>query len=223
MAAGSDRRAWRAQAQAFADTRCLFVDLPEHGRSLEAGPFSIDGTVTAVAALIRARAPAGRAHLVGHSLGGIVVLHLLAAAAEVVDHAVVASGNLHPSALYRVLASWPACLLLSAAGRLTGRGTPAAVLHRLYGETLRHLRIPEGLAAAEAPTLLLAGDREPAFLRASNREVAARLPHARALVVAAAGHLYPFETPERFEALVRRWLADASVDDLAGVRPDPGP
>lgn len=86
---GTSGWAWAPVVERLADYHCLVPDLPEHGMSLAAGPFSIRGAARAVAELIRARAHGRRAHVVGLSLGGQVVLELLASDRDVIDRAVL--------------------------------------------------------------------------------------------------------------------------------------
>jgi len=68
----------------------LVPDLPGHGRSGRAW-VSLADTVQAAAELVRSRTAAGRAHVVGLSLGGYVAA-LLAANEPAVVHSVVVSG-----------------------------------------------------------------------------------------------------------------------------------
>lgn len=59
----------------------LLPSLPHHGRDSDAdssaiGPFTLDYTSALLAELIRTKAHGGQAHVVGHSLGGNMALHL---------------------------------------------------------------------------------------------------------------------------------------------------
>ncbi len=83
---------WQAQVEALKEEYHLLVpDLPEHGRSADIKPFSIAGSVALVAELIRTQARGGKAHVVGLSEGAQITLALLAAAPELVDHAIISS------------------------------------------------------------------------------------------------------------------------------------
>jgi pimeloyl-ACP methyl ester carboxylesterase len=75
---------WDPVLPHLAAYRCLVPDLPGHGSSRSADPFTMRGAADAVGALIRARAPAGRAHVVGLSLGAQVGIELLATSPSVV-------------------------------------------------------------------------------------------------------------------------------------------
>ncbi|KAF5226918.1 hypothetical protein FAUST_12104, partial [Fusarium austroamericanum] len=56
----------------------LIPDMPSHGNSVDIRPFEVDDTVRRLAALIKAEARGGRAHVVGISIGG----HIAAALAS---------------------------------------------------------------------------------------------------------------------------------------------
>ena len=80
---------WQPQIEAFPDYHLLVPDLPEHGRSLAEAPFTIPDAAERVANLIRDRGHGGRAHVIGLSLGAQIAIQLLAAAPEIVDHALL--------------------------------------------------------------------------------------------------------------------------------------
>ena len=56
---------WEPVVERMQQYRCLVPDLPHDGKSFEQGPFEMARAATAVAELIRSRADAGRAHVVG--------------------------------------------------------------------------------------------------------------------------------------------------------------
>ena len=87
---GLSSKMWQPAIEMLPDfCRILAPDLPEQGQSEGIAPFTLDDTARRVAALIRQRVPGGKAHVVGLSLGGAVVLTLLHLAPEVVDRALV--------------------------------------------------------------------------------------------------------------------------------------
>lgn len=72
---GADLSSWRLMAaQIDIPNPIMALDLPGHGASLAHGANSFDQIVEAVAQTLRAGA--GRAHLVGHSLGGAIAIAL---------------------------------------------------------------------------------------------------------------------------------------------------
>jgi pimeloyl-ACP methyl ester carboxylesterase len=99
-----DETVWRAQVPALAaDHRVITIDLPGHGRSggPRDGVFSFDLFARAIEA-VRGQAQAGRAVLVGHSMGAPVVvqyarLYPQVAIALVLADGVVRQRRSHPA------------------------------------------------------------------------------------------------------------------------------
>jgi pimeloyl-ACP methyl ester carboxylesterase len=69
--------------------RCVAVDLPGHGRRAHE-PFTIEAAVAAIEEAIRAEVPAGRAVLVGLSLGGYMAIETAVARPDIVAGLVLA-------------------------------------------------------------------------------------------------------------------------------------
>ncbi len=80
---------WEPVVERMQQYRCLVPDLPHYGKSFQQGPFEMGRAAAAVAELIRSRVGAGRAHVVGFSLGAQVGVQLLATEPKLVDRAVL--------------------------------------------------------------------------------------------------------------------------------------
>lgn len=122
---------------------CVTVDLPGSGVNHEVTWRSFDDSAAAVAAVIAAT-PAGRAHVVGLSLGGYVAVMLAARHPAVVDNVVVSgitTEPLVPARRYR---------LLMRAGEVVMR-QPA--LTRAYASALRLPREARDAMAGDARVL----------------------------------------------------------------------
>lgn len=100
--------------------RCVAVDLPGHGRRADE-PFTIEGAIAAVDQAIRAEVPAGRAVLVGHSLGGYMAIEVADARPDLVAGLVLAGCSIE--------ATGPASWLFGSAARVFER-VPVATLER---------------------------------------------------------------------------------------------
>lgn len=68
---------WKKQLEYFKDYHCIAPDLPEHGKTNNAGQISIRDSAYQIAELIEKQANGRKAHLVGHSLGAKVIVELL--------------------------------------------------------------------------------------------------------------------------------------------------
>lgn len=233
---GLSLRLWQPQFTALAEFSCLAPDLPEHGESRAAGPFTLDGAARAVATLIQARATGGRAHVVGPSLGGAVALTLLRLAPEVVQSVLVSGvtaplprpvrGLTHLAA--GAVTLMPRGLLVTAAtvpvrlpwGPYTvpvpERAALCSDLRRNFTPPLVHhvalaltgLELP---AVASAPVLVLVGGQELWGSRAAARRVVGRIQGARGGVVPGVGHLWNLQAPDLFAAILRAWVGGGAL------------
>ena len=128
---GLSHRQWTPQLQGLPHLRLIAPDLPEHGRSREAGPFTLDGAARQVLAVLDQHVPGERVAVVGSSLGGAVALQLL---------------RLAPERFTRLLVTGSAAGLSPLAGRLML--SSISVLRwfqeeRLVRQALRQFHIPE--------------------------------------------------------------------------------
>lgn len=226
---GLSGRMWRPQMDALTDFHCLAPDLPEHGRSQAAGPFSLRGAAEAVIALIRERTPSGRAHVAGLSIGGAVGLEILCAAPECVDKAMLSGPTpaLGRTTVTLVDAINGPLLRLLPRQRLidmTARSlhVPAAYrdlvdgdLQLLTPQLYRHInrataevRLPQHAAPG---TLIVVSEREPAISRRHAARIGSTVAGAVACQVQGVGHGWSLEAPELFNATLRAWLAGAPL------------
>lgn len=223
---------WQEQVRAMPEYHCLVPDLPEHGHSLDAGPYTMAGATEAVAELIRTRAHGRRAHCVGLSLGAQLIVVLLASHPELVDRAVISGALVRPFPgvrllggaldwsirMYLPIKDWPWLVRLN----MRSNGIPSkyfeetqedtrritvAGFGRLMRENLQY-RLPDGLQNLSVPALVVVGQKEYGIMRQSARDLTHAIPSSRGYVVDGVGHNWALESPDRFTALVRAWLAD---------------
>ena len=87
---GLSSKSWKPVIEKLeANFYCLAPDLPEQGKSFSIKPFTLDNSAERVAEIIRKKVPGKKAHLVGLSLGGALVLTMLRLYPEVVETAMV--------------------------------------------------------------------------------------------------------------------------------------
>ena len=203
---------WQPQVEALSgDYHCLVPDLPEHGRSANVTPFTIQGSASMVADLIRENAHQGRAHIIGLSQGAQINLALMALAPEIVDRAVVSSAIVRPlpggmskispqtaAAMYRWSVEpfknndwWTRINMKYSAGipdayfpqfRETYQQMNADLFARILVENQR-FHLPAGLERVTAPVLVLAGRNEYKAMTQSVSDIVAALPNARGYLV----------------------------------------
>lgn len=226
------RSMWRTQMTDLADTfRVVAVDLPGHGTRAD-DAFDLDAAADGVAVAIR-DAAAGRAVVVGLSLGGYVAMHLAARDPDLVRGLVLSGATAEPVggraipfqvlaiALERVDARWldalnrwffrtrfPAAIAdpIIASGFWYRGG--AAALRTIIGE-----RFVPRLAAFDGPTLIINGTWDVVFrLSAATFTRAARRP--RRVRLRGAIHLANLDRPAVFGAAIRSFMA--SLDGVEG-------
>lgn len=218
---GPDGRMWRWHLDRLGESfHCLAPDLPGFGRSNRLRSISLVQTADLIAELIASDVPARRAHVVGLSYGGSVVLSLLARHPDRVERAVVdGSGVLSwwgdrlvvagAVAVSPIINTRPVAAALGLVGlRELGdvlRSASPAAFRRAFLEgytpplSSRQLEAP-------CPTLFVAGEKE-ATVRASNAAFAALMPHATACFMPGFGHAWFAWRRELHVRMVEAWLS----------------
>jgi pimeloyl-ACP methyl ester carboxylesterase len=228
---GNSAAMWRRHMKALSEFRCLAPDMPGHGASASIRWVSRADTADRVAGIIEAL-PEGRAHVVGLSLGGSVALELLARRADLLDHVIVDGCSALASPLapvmkvgVRLVAPF---IRRPPVGRLIARGIgvsePADVADLLdqfsqadpgsFGRAFadaQEVRVSEALIRAPNPTLLVAGEKELAHVRRSNRQLGESMPHAQSRMMPGEGHGWLGRAPDVHVAMVRAWVEDQAL------------
>ncbi len=202
---------WDPVVGRLTDFHCLVPDLPEHGRSMDIRPFTMQLAANLSADLVRQQAHGGKAVVVGLSEGAQTVVQMLATAPEVIERAVVSSALLLPMGglgwLYRprILAwmfrlsvppfrnnEWWMRVNMKYSAAIPDEFFPQYRANfQLMNESQfvnlilenQKFRLPAGLDKATAPTLVVAGKREYEVVRESARRLVAALPNARAMAL----------------------------------------
>jgi pimeloyl-ACP methyl ester carboxylesterase len=203
---------WQAQVDALcSEYHCLVPDLPEHGRSADVKPFTIQGSAASIADLIREKAHNGRAHVVGLSQGAQINLALMALAPELIDHAIVISAVVRPlpggmdklspkmaASLYRWTIEpfknndwWTRVNMKYSAGIPDSYFPQFREMYHLMNADLfarilvenQRFRLPAGLERVKAPALVVAGRNEYKAMTQSVGDIVAALPNAQGYLV----------------------------------------
>jgi 3-oxoadipate enol-lactonase len=228
---GGGRNAWSDELSGTGRALCdagfevAAVDLPGYGDSAAIDPYTMAGVAQRVASLIDALG-AGRAILVGHSLGGMVAQELCALAPERVQALVLVGTS---SAFGKPGGAWQQQFLADRFAPLdAGRGMPelaaslvagmlgpqapastvaaatrlmAAVPEATYRQALTALTTFDRraqLAHIDVPTLCITGEHDRNAPPSLMQQMAMRIRGAEYLCLAGAGHLAPMEAPDPF-------------------------
>ncbi|MGE0542451.1 MAG: alpha/beta fold hydrolase [Dehalococcoidia bacterium] len=210
--AGSSRW-WRRNVPALAARyRTYLVDLPRFGAMHGRGRFVL---VEAAAWLVAWMRSAGldHAHIIGHSMGGLIAIRLAAQQPDTVSRLVLTAPAGLPSA--RSLAAHALPLLRAARhskpGLLpllaydTARAGPRTLWRAAQEIVSEDVRAD--LAAIRSPTLVIMGENDPLVPPATGRILQERIADARLLVLKAAGHVVMFDQPDAFNRAVVPFLA----------------
>ena len=212
------------------------LDLRNHGRSPWADTMSFDEMAGDVAAFIRAHdlSPAG---VIGHSLGGKVVMRLALRRADLVARLVVV--DVAPVAYGHSFAPFVEAMQAVDLAAVQRRADADLQLQRAIGDPAIRNFLMQNLVKTDAgfvwrinlaalaanmpelrgfpalaedaaylgPTLFIAGGRSP-YIQAGHRPLIARLfPVAEHAVIEGAGHWVHAEHPAEFLAEIRQFLA----------------
>jgi pimeloyl-ACP methyl ester carboxylesterase len=228
--AGEDHRSWRFQVGDLAEVATVLAwDEPGCGRS-DDPPEDVDLTALALS-LAAVVETAGRAHVLGFSWGGTVVLELWRQRPDLVASLVLADtyagwrGSLPAEEVEGRVAAVTAALDAehpdpSVPGLFAGAPAPAveALLEEMATDvrpaTLRRLLplmadadLSGVLPTIDVPTLLLWGEHDVRSPLSVARAFEAAIPGAVLEVLAGAGHAGHLERPAAFTAAVRSWVA----------------
>jgi 3-oxoadipate enol-lactonase/4-carboxymuconolactone decarboxylase len=236
---GTTLEMWDAQTRALASRyRCLRYDTRGHGRSglVEAVP-TIETLADDLAGLLDGLGIEA-AHVVGLSLGGmtaqafaaryperVVGLVLLATAAHLPppegwdERARVVRSEGMGAIVDAVMARWFTADTIALAPEIVRsvRQRFLALDPRGYAAcciAIRDMDLRDRIGAIRAPTLVIAGEDDPATRLEMLEDVSSRIPGARLLVVPEAAHLVAVEQPDMVSAEIRTFLAQ-----VGGTRP----
>jgi 3-oxoadipate enol-lactonase len=228
--AGGNHLSWWQQVPHFCDRfTCVTFDHRGFGQSIETAGRGGTAFVEDLRQLLD-RLGIGRAHLIAQSMGGWTCLGFALRYPQRVDRLVMCDthGGLTSDeiaqawTLPRQALSLPAGIHPAAGERMARE---QSALHFLYAQindlnpprTLSDLAAllgaagapsPSAVAQLQLPVLFITGE-EDIVIPPGVCEVAARhFPNARVERVAAAGHSVYFERPDRFNAIVDRFLAE---------------
>ena len=232
IGAGASTFALQLEAFAAAGYRAIAWDMPGYGGSSPLPLVTIDALVATLGAFLR---QFERPVLVGHSMGGMLILRLLALAphaarAVVLSQTSAAFGAKDPAWATQFVQSRLAPLdaghsMADLAGNMVNgmvgddpdpAGTAlawagiAATPNATFRDTV--LALPgfdqrDTLATIMVPTLVLAGSRDTNAPAPGMERMAARIPGARYVCIEGAGHLVHLEQPGAFNSVVLEFLA----------------
>jgi pimeloyl-ACP methyl ester carboxylesterase len=228
---------WEKQVKEFDDYHCIVPDLPEHGKSIDVKPFSINKSAEMIADIIHDHTSNGKAHLVGISLGAQIIIQILSKTPELIDHAII-SGTL----VHRISNTESLLKLLEYATEVYKpvKNTDFFIkanmrtynmpkfffdkfkestllikndsLNRVLKENMIFKR-PDGLEKIEIPVLVMTGEKDYKVIKESADVLLNLLPLSEGYEAPKVGHAWNLEDPIKFNWVIRRWITNNSVKD----------
>lgn len=211
---------WSPQIELLPDRHVLAPDLPGLGARNDVVWPGMPAAADDVADLIRSRAIGGRAHVVGLSLGGFVAVHLVRRHPELVRTCLVTGvaltglGRLERAVIAPQVRLWhrrPYWAAQAALFRIppdsrgpfadAGSGVRPESNRRTFAEVAGST-VPAGPWAYDGPMLAVAGEREPASVRAAFGPLRQALPRTRTWIAPRMHHAWNIEDPQLFTDLV---------------------
>lgn len=210
---------WRRNIPALsASFRVTAIDLPGFGGTHPDARFVLDDVPGQVVDLM-AEVGIDRAHVIGHSMGGVVAGGIAADHPERVDRLVLVDAGfiaLDPSWRHRITGSvatlpWSS---LSMAPVLV-RDVWRSGLIRMAGATREVLGNDwdAKLPSIHAPTLVVWGEHDGICAPTIGRQIATSIPGATLVVIPGAGHNPMWERHQSFDHAVLAFLRSSSGSD----------
>ena len=231
---GGDAESWLPELEALSDRcRAIAWDMPGYGASPALSEMTFPHLADALAALLDT-VGSDHAHLVGHSIGGMVAQELAATRPERVASLVLYATS---PAFGKTDGAWQQAFLDARlapldAGRTMAELAPSVVAGLVGSDaeaqgvaraTAAMSRVPEAayraamrclvtfdqrnaLPELAVPVLVLAGAEDDNAPARMMARMAARIPGARFEIIAGAGHLAHFERPAAFRAALTGFL-----------------
>ncbi|MBI1775243.1 MAG: alpha/beta hydrolase [Proteobacteria bacterium] len=241
--AGMDHTTWVLQARFFAHHghAVLALDLPGHGRSEGPPLASIEAAADWLLSVIKA-AGAGKAAVVGHSMGAAVALTaagrsqspigklaLLGAATRYAVHPdLLAAARAGSDLAAGLMAFWglgtqaqfgghvaPGLWLTEATRRLIERGLGMGLAADL--EACRDWQPGDAAAQIRCPTLVIAGSEDRMTPAKEGRAVASLIAGSEFQMLPGAGHMMMLEQPDQTVDVLQGFLAKDSGTQRTGA------
>ncbi len=228
---------WEEQVKAFNDYHCLVPDLPEHGKSSDVEPFTIEGAADKIIDLVESKAHDGKAHLVGMSIGAQIILQILSKAPEVVKHTLISGALVNstsPTGNFQKLLDYLLKVYipvkndnLSIGSYIRSYNIPRGFIRKFKESTYvisedssdRIIREnllfekPKGLEKAHAPVLVMSGEKDYRIIKESADYLLQIIPNSKGAVAMKVGHMWNMENPELFNDVLREWITDEPLSE----------
>lgn len=187
---------------------CLFIDLPEYGKSLECGLFSYENAAELMIDLMDTYSPNEKVILVSHSYGGLAVKKLLEVCPERIDKVVIGSTNILRTPLYFFYTRWIGNLSLCWLNRKRFKEEKISwnLVCRTQKAAWRNFTIPDASKFSAIPALLIYAQYDIKDIKKSMYQWQKFFSDSQLVEIQNAGHNYFWDFPEETNAAIRGFL-----------------
>jgi pimeloyl-ACP methyl ester carboxylesterase len=214
------------------DYYCLAPDLPQQGKSFSIKPFTLDDSSGKVAEIIREKVPGKKAHLVGLSLGGALVLTMLRLCPEVIETAMITGtaaklgeglGKFSISMLWMLKFYSPKTLVVAT---IKQQGIPHQYRDLVYDDllmtgpdlefnksTITELMKMELPLKNEIPLLACVGSKETIPAKQAAKKLVQMVPHTQGVIIPGLNHVWALQDPELFAKIVSAWVTRSPLPE----------
>ncbi|MDD3985765.1 MAG: alpha/beta hydrolase [Methanobacterium sp.] len=226
------------QIKAFRDYHCLIPDLPEHGQSIGVKPFTIKDSAEKIITIIENKAHNGKAHLVGISLGGQIILQILSIKPNIVEDAFI-SGTLTctipETETFLKLLNYTTRTYAPVMGtdffikaNMRSYNMPKHFFNnfkkstqiinpdafkRILAENML-FKLPDDLINVKTPVLVMAGEKDYRIIQKSAYNLIKTLKNSQGYIAPRVGHLWNLESPNLFNKILKYWMNNIDMNDI---------
>jgi 3-oxoadipate enol-lactonase len=235
---GGDCHSWDFQIDSFSDTyRAIAWDMPGYGDSPLIDPMTFATLSDSLISLLD-HLEIEQAHMVGHSMGGMVVQQAIAVAPERFKSLILSAtspafgkpdGDFQKNFIAARLKPLEDGLTMADLAKTQvpnmvgdnpnpkGLELAYASMSNTSSETFAaamHCLVKfdrrDNLSLIKAPTLALAGEKDTNAPAPMMEKMASKIPGAEYICMPGAGHLANMEQPEKFNAIVKNFIEKTS-------------
>ncbi|WP_411843877.1 alpha/beta fold hydrolase [Salinicoccus sp. HZC-1] len=235
---GASSWMWWNQIEAFEDYRCINVDLPGHGNSVDVPWISLDDTARKIVQLIEENFPGEKVHVVGLSLGGHVAMELILKYSSLFESAFISGITTRPAInwltgkvqafMFKRMKNDPKSvdkMAIEYYGLREGKRLEFKEnLDKMSMETYKTIidevlrfKLNGSYRTMEVPVMITAGGNESENIKESVEAIPEVMPNAEGKIIPGGGHAWNIGQPEKFNEECRRWFEKHSADEKRDI------
>lgn len=206
----TNSESFKKQYDLLEDYHCIFVDLPNYGKSIcgDKYQYTFEYAAQAVIEVIDSISPKEKIVLVSHSYGGIVAKLILEKIPDRIEKAVIGSTNIKKTLLFWLYTRKIGCLILMFQNRK--RYKREKITWKLVCNTQKsawkNFKIPDNKRIYNIPALLLYAQYDSQDIKDSMLEWKKCFKVSELVEIKNTGHNYFWDNVEETNQLIREFI-----------------